>query len=138
MMKNILSVIAGLIAGFLVIVIMEAISHKMYPLPPGFDLDKADNEMLGLLMEIMPMGAFMMILIAYSLGSFSGGIISAAISNKIHQPLMVGGVLMLAGIINLLMIRHPVWFAVVSLFMYLPFSFAGGKIGVMIKKKVKK
>lgn len=133
-MKNILSVIAGLITGFLVIMLIEFIGHKMYPLPPGFDLSLADRETKGLLMEIMPSGAFMMLLLAYTLGSFSGGVVSSVISKKIRQPLIVGGALTLGGIANLIMIPHPVWFAIVSLLVYVPFALAGGKLGQMLNQ----
>lgn len=137
-MKNILSVMAGLITGVLVIMLIEAISHKMYPLPPGFDLSKADKETMEFLMEeMMPMGAFMMVLLSYILGSFSGGMISSVISKKIQQPLIVGSVLMVAGIVTLFMIPHPVWFMAVSLPVYIPFALAGGKIGMMFKKREK-
>lgn len=133
-MKKILSVIAGFIAGYLVIMLIEYINHKMYPLPPGFDLSLADRETKGFFMEMMPAGAFMMLLLAYTLGSFSGGIVSFVISENIQQPLIVGGALTIGGIANMLMVPHPVWFAIVSLLVYLPFAFAGGKLCQMFKK----
>lgn len=131
-MKNFLSVVAGLLTGLLLIFVIEYISHKMYPQPPGFDLSKADRETQAFFIRLMPTGAFLMVLLAYSLGAFSGGFVSAFISKKLKISLVVGGVLMLAGIANFIMVPHPVWFVVVSLLTYGPFAFAGGKLGMKI------
>ena len=133
-MKKSLSIIAGIVTGFIVIMITEAVTHKIYPLPKGFDLSKADDETMKFIMEMLPRGAYLMILLGFALGSFSGGLVSSLLSQKIQQPLIVGLAIMLGGIVNCFMIPHPLWLVITSLFMYVPFAFVGGKIGIRIRK----
>ncbi len=134
-MKNILSVIAGLILGFLAVLFSESICQKMYPFAAGIDFSKADRETLTFIMGMVPLGAFMTLLAGYAFGSFFGGLVAFLISGNKFSPITVGGIIMVGGIINLVMIPHPLWFIVISQFMYVPFSLAGGKIGSLIKKR---
>lgn len=135
MWKNILSVVVGLIAGFLIFYALEALSNKMYPLPPFFDLKKADWETAKFFVDMIPVGAFLIVLLAYVFGSVMGGFLSFLISEKIQQPLIVGSAFMIGGIVNLFMLPQPLWFAIISVMVFLPFALVGGRIGMIIKKK---
>ncbi len=134
-MKNILSVIAGLGAGVAVLIVLELLTAFLFPLPKGIDLSLADEETKEFLMQMMPKGVMIMLLSNYLIASLAGGFVSSLISKKIWHPLMVGGLLTVANIFNLMEVPHPFWLAVTSMFMFLPFAFLGGKIGLMVKKK---
>lgn len=137
MVKNILSVVAGLVAGFLIIYALEAVSKAMYPLPPFFDLEKADRETAKFFIDMIPKGAFLIVLLAFALGSLSGGLLSSVISERIHPPIIVGLTFMAASLARLYILPQPLWFIISSILIFLPFAFLGGKLGMKLKKKNK-
>lgn len=125
--KRILAVLAGLITGMIVIGLVEYISHQIYP-PPA-DFDYTNKEALAELMKNIPVGALIIVIIAWAAGSFAGGFVASKIGREkgITLGLIVGAILMLAGIINMLMIPHPIAFWIGGLTVYLPFSYWGAK-----------
>ena len=126
--RNILAVVAGLFAGVIGIFLIEGVGHAVYPPPAGMDFN--NPEQLREMMANMPVGALLMVAVAWAMGSFAGGVVAAliAMKSKITMSLIVGGLLMVAGIANMLMIPHPAWFWIVGLAVYLPFAYLGGKI----------
>lgn len=85
-------------------------------------------------MKMIPAGAFILVLSGYGIGALLGGFVSALVSGKIIHPVLAGAGLLMAGIFNLLILPHPAWFAIVSLILFLPVAFLGGKIGLAIRK----
>src|SRR4051812_19169198 len=97
MAKRILGVIIGLVVGMGIIMMVETLSGKMYPPPPGIDFTKP--EAIKAMMQNMPVSAFLMILLAYAAGSFAGGLVASLIAG-IQQPkaaVIVGSILLVAG-----------------------------------------
>lgn len=127
MLRKALGALAGLVAGVLSIMLAQTISHKLYPPPPGFNPE--NREALEALMVTMPTGALLLVLFGYALGSLAGGFTAAKIGKHMIPALIVGGLLMLAGIANLAMLPHPTWFAVTNLLLFLPLAWVGGKLG---------
>jgi hypothetical protein len=133
MIKNVLYVLSGVIIGGAVIYLIESIGHKIYPLPENFDW--TDAEVIEDHIASLPIGAFVIVLFAYILGSFSGGFMAALYKNSgLPNAIVVGILLLLLGLLNMLMIQHPTWFLVVSLMIYLPFAYLGGRLGLKIAK----
>ena len=108
--RSVLTVLAGAIVAGILIAVVEAIGHHVYPPPPG--IDPTDPESLRTAMESMPLGALVAVLLAWGVGTFAGSWLAARIAGRagmVHG--MVVGVLMLvAGVANMLMIPHPLWF----------------------------
>lgn len=129
MIKNILYIILGVIVGGFVIYLVEALGHLVYPPPEG--LDPTDIEAFKQLVRQLPVGAFTFVLLAYALGSFAGGFVTALLSTKhsVRSAMIVGGLLLVLGLINLIMIPHPTWFIIMSLLIYIPCAYFGGLIG---------
>ena len=122
MVKKILSVIAGIIAGTIVIYLVEMLSSKVYPPPPGVDIMK-DKEALIEFIKNAPMSAMLLVLLGYVLGSFVAGWVSSRISGSLRQALISGVVLMAFGIMNLVEIPQPLWFGICSTICYIPLSY---------------
>jgi predicted MFS family arabinose efflux permease len=108
---------------------VEAIGHQVYPLPEG--LDMKNIEAVKAYVAALPTGALLFVLLAYGLGSFAGGWLAAKIArtSQIHLPLTVGGIQLLFGIMNIVMIPHPTWFAIAAVIVFLPAAYLGGKLG---------
>lgn len=125
MLRRVLAVIAGVIGGSAVIWLLEMVGYMMFPGPEG--MDTADPESMRLLMKEVPVAAFVVILFAYATGSFAGGWIAVAIGEKMRDAMITGVVLLGFGIVNLMLVPHPLWFTLISVLLYLPFAYLGGK-----------
>jgi len=127
--RSILAAIAGLVLGVVLIAVVEFIGHYVY-LPPA-DLDMTNPEAMKNLMTNAPVGALLFVILAWAVGSFGGGWLAARIAQKSHvmHSLIVGGLLMAAGIMKMLMIPHPMWFWVLGVAVYLPAAYAGASLG---------
>lgn len=133
MIKRALYVLSGVIIGGAVIYLVESIGHKIYPLPEN--LDWTDTEALGNHIATLPIGAFIIVLLAYILGSVAGGFMTVQYKNSgMPNAIAVGVILLLLGLLNLVMIQHPTWFMVVSLLLYVPFAYLGGRLGIKVTK----
>lgn len=108
MLKRIGAVIAGLIAGTVVVFVNETISARMYPLPPGTKM--SDLVSARAAMSSMPIGAYLMILIGWIVGLF----VATTVANRIdtESPLagwVTGTVLLVVTCTNMFVLPHPIW-----------------------------
>ena len=133
MLKNILSVIAGIMVAFMLFGGIEKLSHQIYSLPK--DLDPNDSEVMKVFMSQIPVGALVMILLAYIVGSFGGGLITGLIASekRTQMGITTGVVLLILGISNLIMIPHPLWFSIASILLYVPAAYAGVLLSFKLK-----
>jgi hypothetical protein len=121
-LRNALSVIAGLLAGGVVTMVIEMLGMMIYPPPP--DLEPAE------LMKQIPVGALLMVELAYASGSVMAGIVVGQLGVAKHPVLavIVGMVLTAWGIVNLVMLPHPTWFAVLSTLTFVPLAVHGSRL----------
>ncbi|MGH7601917.1 MAG: hypothetical protein ACREOI_36605 [bacterium] len=128
--RKILAVVAGVILAGIVTFAVQKIGHQVYP--PPENLDMKNIEAMKAYVAALPMGALLFVLLSYVVGSFAGGWLAATIArtSQIHLPLTVGGIQLLFGIMNLVTIPHPMWFAIASIIIFLPAAYFGGKLGV--------
>lgn len=105
--RKILGVIGGVITAGLIVGIVEAIGHRIYPLPAGIDIsDPAD---LNRMIELMPAAAKSIVLGAWFLGALVGGWVALTIARWKPAPWIVAGFILFGGIWSMVMIPHPVW-----------------------------
>ncbi len=128
MARNILSVMVGVILAFVLVAVIETSGHLVFPPPEG--MDPSDPESIAAAMEEIPAVALLPVLIAWAVGSFGGAFLAARLagSSKTTCALIVGVLVMAAGIFNLVAIPHPLWFTVVSLLVFLPAAYLGGRL----------
>jgi hypothetical protein len=107
--RKIVAVIAGLAVAFLVIVVVEMICHAIYPLPQ--DVNPLDPQSLKSAMAGMPVGALVGVVLAWILGALAGSFTAAKIagSGGLLPGLGVGIFLLLASVLNMAVLPHPVW-----------------------------
>lgn len=128
-LKSVLAVLGGVVVGFIVIFVVQNISSAMYTLPEGVGMD--DREALARAMATLPIGAFLLVLLSYAMGSFIGGWMAArhAPSSSLAHAIAVGVVLTVAGLLNLMAFRHPMWFIVLNVPEFVLFAWLGGLAG---------
>ena len=126
--KRIISLIVGLIAGIMVIMMVQGLSHLLFPLAEG--VRQNSIEAMKNSIKNLPVEALLFVILSYSLGSFTGGLVNALIfpDGKYLFPAIIGFVLMIFGIINMIIIPHPLWFWIASLIIYIPSALLGAKL----------
>jgi len=129
--RSVLAVIAGFTAASVVMMLVETINGKvLYPelgkLPEGM----TDREAIRALLANAPVGALLVVLLGWALGSLLGGFIAARIGRNapMAHALTFGGLLTLAGIATNFMIPPPAWFWIPTAIVFIPAAFAGGRL----------
>ena len=131
MIRKILAVILGIIAGSVFNMALITVSHLVYPLPEGvdpndFEAFKAHVEANG-----MPTGALLIVLVAHAGGSFVSGLVVGLIAMRSWYvaAAIIGVLWTCGGISMLMMIPAPIWFAVADVVLYVPAALLGVKLG---------
>jgi hypothetical protein len=125
-MKRILSVIAGVVVGFITVFIGDATSNALHPWP--MNLDYHNRDVLREYMNTIP-GYILVIMMIFWLGSaFLGGMLAARINRADWKrtAMITGAILMAAALSNLVMIPHPTWMWIAALAGYIPAALLGG------------
>lgn len=131
--KNILSVVAGIILGSAVNMGIIMISGSIIPPPAGADVTTMEG--LKASIHLFEPKHFLLPFMAHALGTLAGAIITAIIAhnNKKKFALGIGLFFLLGGIINAFMLPSPAWFIVIDLVgAYIPMGYLGGKLFVKI------
>lgn len=77
MLRNVLALLAGILAMFLVTWGLEALGHIAFPLPSGLDpRDPAQAQAFARYLATMPLGAQAALVLAWSGGAFAGGFVA--------------------------------------------------------------
>ncbi len=128
LLRNVLAIVGGVLIGTVVIFVVQSISHQIYPV--ASDIDYNDKEAMRSFVAGLPVGALLMVIASYVCGSFVAGMISAWVGRgaRVRHALVAGVLLLLAGIMNLVSIPHPLWFSVVTVLVFIPAAWAGGKL----------
>lgn len=113
--RGIAAGLAGVLAAFVTVAAVEAISHAL--LPRGAAPSAADREAIAAYVASMPVGAFLGIAFAWALAVLVGTWVAVAIARgrpRVYAGL-VGGLIALSALLNFVLIPHPAWFVAVGL-----------------------
>lgn len=127
--KNILAVLAGVIAGGVLNMGIIMISGSIIPPPEGVDVTTAEGLQAGI--HLFEPKHFIMPFLAHALGTLLGAFMAAKISTKhpMRFALGVGAWNLFGGIMAATMIPAPMWFILVDLIgAYIPMAFIAGKL----------
>jgi hypothetical protein len=106
MLRIVGGVIAGIVACFVTISLVEYIGHQVYPLPA---IDVRDREGLSAIIAALPFGALLFVAAAWFLGALVGGAVAARISGKRWTAWLIAVLVAIASIANVMMFPHPLW-----------------------------
>lgn len=109
MIRNILAVVAGAVVAVALVAGIDALGHRVYPLPRGVDWN--DPAVVAQVVRGMPVGAFLFAVASWIVAAFAGAWLAARLapSRKLVHGGVVGALMLAATIANLLMIPHPAW-----------------------------
>jgi hypothetical protein len=125
--RGIGAVIAGMIVSFLLVFGAEAISHQIYPPPPGMSMQ--DMTQVKAFVATLPMPALLIVLAGHLIATFVATWTAAKIARGPIAGFIVGALLLAAGIVNAFMIPQPVWFSIASFVIYIGATWAGVRAG---------
>lgn len=130
--RRAVAVFAGIVAGGLVVAVVEGANVLLFPPPAG--LDYRDPAALGRYMAALPAAAFAVVAVAWSLGAAAGGAVAGRLApdNAPVNGLAVGAMLVGASLMNVANpdLPHPAWMWLAAL-LPLPVAWATARwVGV--------
>lgn len=127
--RSILAILVGVLVAGLMIAGIEWISAQLYPLPPG--LDRGDPEAMREHVRQLPSTAFGLVVLAWAVGTFTGAFLAARIARRspLLHGLTIGGLFLVAGAVNMLLLPHPAWMWIAGVFAFLGGGYLGGRLG---------
>jgi hypothetical protein len=128
MLRSILAVVAGFVVASVVMMVVETVNGRfLYPELGKLAKGMTDREAIRNLLTDAPVGAFLVVILGWVLGSLAGGCAAAWIGRRapLGHALVLGGFLTLAGIANNLMVPPPLWFWIAGPVVLIPATYAG-------------
>lgn len=121
---------------FITIMLIEFASHQVYPPPPGLNPMVAQD--MGMILANMPLGAMLLVIVAWTVGAFDGGLVAALIAggNRPRVAAIVPALMVITGVIGIIleMPQHPMLMSVAGLLLPIPAALAGAAIAGVVRK----
>ncbi len=127
MIRKIAAVVVGTILAVVLIIVVERLSHMVYP-PPA-DIDINNKEALKGYLGSVPVGALLFVGAAWMIGVFGGGMLATFIARESAgvNCTIIGGLVLAGTVLNLISIPHPAWFAIISIIAIIATTIVTGK-----------
>ena len=106
MARPVLGIVAGVVVAFATVFAIDLAGHQIFPLPS--DLNMRDPEAVGAFIRTMPAGALAIVVVAWFAGALDGGVIAVLIARRAWAVWIIAALVAAGGVINVLMIPHPV------------------------------
>jgi hypothetical protein len=131
MIRRVLAVLLGLIAGGVFNMALVTVSQAVYPLPEGVDPNDFEAFRAHVQAHGLPTGSLMMVLAAHIGGSFVSGFVCGAIAMRPRYlaAAILGVFWACGGVAMLMMLPSPIWFAAADVLLYVPGALLGAKLG---------
>lgn len=127
-LRNVLAVIAGLIAGSIVNMGLITLGTNLVP-PPG--VDPSNPESIKASIHLFEAKHFISPFVGHAAGTLVGALVASLVggSRRLMLALIVGSFFLLGGIAASFMIPAPAWFIAADLLLaYIPMAWLGWKI----------
>ena len=107
MLRNILAVTAGVVAGAALVFAVERAGHAMFPAPA---IDFSDAEQARRAIAALPLATKASVVAAWFVGAFGGGVVGSLLSKR-WAPVawVVAATIFLLAASSLMAIPHPWW-----------------------------
>jgi hypothetical protein len=126
-LRRVGAVIVGLAVAFLLVAGAEGIAHKIYPPPPGTNMQ--DMEQVKAFVATLPLSVMLIVLTGWLIATFVSTWLAARIAGTPIPGYIVGALLLCAGIANAFIIPQPVWFSIASIVIYIGATWVGARAG---------
>lgn len=99
--------VAGLVVAMVVVGLVEAVGHALFPPPAGLDLANPEDQ--ARLMAQIPFAAKLAVVVAWFLGSLAGACAAIAIARQVMPAWVVAVTIAGLGLWTTQMFPHPDW-----------------------------
>lgn len=134
MLRKTIGVFAGIAIAVMIFMGFERILDALYPAPKVVDISdyvaKTNYEIN------LPNSALLLNILGWIIGSFICGLVIKIIdhSNSKTPAYIAGLFLMSAGIVAIFAYPHPIWYYILSMIVFIPFSILGHSIYIRKNK----
>lgn len=123
MLRSVLSVLFGVLAGAAFVFVIERISLGLFPVPAGFDPTRPEA------IAALPFGAKASVVFAWFAGAFGGGLVASLIARRWAPAVwVVAATMLLFAMTNFTAFPHPLWMIAASV----PAAGLGGYFAVRL------
>jgi len=136
MIRNILSIVVGLVIGSIVNMSIVIAGSSLVTPPPGVDV--SDPESMAQSIHLFEAHHFVTPFLAHALGTLAGALIAYAVAKSYKERFSysVGGIFLIGGIAASFIIPAPLWFIATDLiFAYIPMAWISVLIGRRLVKQ---
>ena len=105
-MRQVLGVLAGVIAAFAAVMATQYLVGLVYPLP---NVNMYDKPVMDALFRSLPAAHFALILLTYVVGGFVGGYVGRAVARRDWAGWVAPALVTAAAALNVVTYPHPVW-----------------------------
>ena len=129
-LRSIAAVIVGFVVASAVMMVFETVNGKV--LYPGLGKSAegvTDREVVRQIMAAAPVGALLVVIAGWAVGSLCGGFVAGKIAKAgaVRAGIVLGILLTAAGVANNLALPPPLWFWPASLIVMLPCAWFGAR-----------
>ena len=128
--RNIIAVLIGWVVGMMANMAIVYLNVAIHPMPERVDF--SDTEGFAAYVSTLPSIALLLVLAAHLGQSFFGSWVAAAISKK--QPMIVGVLSLIGGIVMFVRIPHPTWM-LIEMPLYLVVAWLAASIVIKRRNK---
>ena len=134
-LRSIIAVIVGLVAGSLINMGLIILGGQMVTPPAGADVTTMEG--LRSSLHLFEPRHFLSPFLAHALGTLVGAFVAAilAATQRMKLALVIGACFLLGGIVNVFLLPSPIWFTGLDLIVaYIPMAWLGGKLAQKVGK----
>ena len=111
MLRLIGSIVAGIVLAVATVFVVELVGHIVYPVG---ETDMQDREAVAAMIAALPVGALLIVALAWLLGALVGGSLAARLSGRRWPAWVVAAVVALFALATVFMYPHPVWMQIAA------------------------
>lgn len=118
MLRKILAIPAGLVAGGIGIFLIQMLGHKLFPLPEG--MNPNDMEAMKTYVASAPFMALFFVILSYALGALLSGFASTFVAgdHKKVYAVVCGIIFLLQSIYMMYSLPTPIWFWILGILVW--------------------
>jgi hypothetical protein len=124
-MKSLITIVAGVVVGGLVVFLVEAFGSLMLSMLTG--IEPITAQCAAALSSVRPNEALLVVVLAYILGPLSGGYAAGRLAPRkpYQHAAVVGSIQLIPGMVTLALFPHPEWFWIATLLTFIPAALFG-------------
>jgi hypothetical protein len=131
MLRAILSIVGGVIAAFVIVMLGDMLSQAVAASSAGAPpADMTDRTAIEAYMAGLPVTVFVIMLAGWTLAAFAAAYLAARFGRRGAWPGWVAvGLFFCATTANLLLIPHPMWMTAAGIVLVIAAGWAGARLG---------